>query len=192
MSVELTDNAIELVCHKAKQLVGKMGYTVDDLDDIQQELTIELLGRLPQFDSAKASYNTFVTRAIDSKICKMLRDRQAELRDHQREVCSLNDDINTGETDLVQRYTTFSQDEVDIRMGRCHRPAEDRERLRFDIETVLEELPVDVREAVLLLKTFTPTQAAREMGIPQPTFHEKYLVPLREAFAAKGLAGYCV
>jgi len=123
---ELTDYALELVHHKAWQLVGKAGYTQDDVDDIKQDLIVDLLERLPQFDPAKATYNTFVARLVERKISNLLRDRQAEMRDHRREVCSLNEEIDTGEDEPVQRLTTISQDDQDIRTGKYARPAEER------------------------------------------------------------------
>ena len=188
--IELTDYALELVHHKARQIIGKAGYTRDDLDDIKQDLIVDLLERLPKFDPAKATYNTFVARVVERKICNLLRDRQAEVRDHRRNVCSLNEDIDTGEGEPVQRVTTISQDDHDVRAGKYRRPAEERAHLQLDLEAALADLSPELRQTAVLLQTMSVSQAAREMGVPRRTFREKHLVQLREAFKAKGLNLY--
>jgi len=187
---ELTDYALELVHHKAWQLVGKAGYTQDDVDDIKQDLIVDLLERLPQFDPAKATYNTFVARLVERKISNLLRDRQAEMRDHRREVCSLNEEIDTGEDEPVQRLTTISQDDQDIRTGKYARPAEERAHLQLDMDSVLDGLTPELRQVAEMLQTKSVSQVARELGIPRRTFREKHLTQLREVFAAKGMDDY--
>jgi RNA polymerase sigma-70 factor (ECF subfamily) len=187
---ELTDYALETVHHKARQLVGKAGYTKDDLDDIKQDLLVDLLERLQRFDSAKATYNMFVACVVDRKISNMLRDHQAEKRDRRREDCSLNDEIDDGDEVPVQRLATMSQDKYDIRTGRSPWSAEEREHLRLDIETVLAGLPPDLRRAAELLQTLPTAQVAREMGVARATFYHKYLKRLRAVFAAKGMRDY--
>lgn len=187
---ELNDYALQVVRCKAMQLVGKAGYRQNDLEDIKQELIVHLLERLPRFDPAKASYNTFVARVVERKISNLLRDRQAEMRDHRREVCSLNEEIDTGEEEPKQRLATLDQDEQDIRTGKYRRPAAERGDLRLDVQQVLADLPPDLRRAAQLLQSLPVAQVAREMGVPHATFYDRHLKRLREAFAAKGLADY--
>lgn len=187
---ELTDYALELVHYKAWQLVGKAGYTQDDVGDIKQNLIVDLLERLPQFDPAKATYNTFVARLVERKISNLLRDRRAEMRDHRREVCSLNEEIDTGEDEPVQRLTTISRDGQDIRTGKHSRPAEERAHLQIDMGSVLESLTPELRQVAEMLQTRSVSQVARELGIPRRTFREKYMPRLREVLSAHGMDGY--
>lgn len=182
---ELTTYALNLVHHKARRLIGKAGFRLSDLNDIKQDLIVDLLERLPKFDPAKATYNTFVSRVVERKICNMLRDRQAEVRDHRREVCSLNDEIDTGEDEPKQRLAAISQDDLDHRAGRP--TDEQRAHLHLDIQMVLSELPPPLRRAAKLLQILSVAQVARKMGIPHSTFYDTYLTRLREAFTAKGL-----
>lgn len=187
---ELTDYALELVHHKARQLVGKAGYTRDDLDDIKQDLILDLLERLPKFDPGKATYNTFIARVVERKISNLLRDRQAEMRDHRRDACSLNEEIDDGQGKTVERNTTISQDEHDLRTGKYFRPAGERADLQLDLSDVLSELPEELRAAAEMLMAMRPAQVARELGIPRSTFYETHLAQLRAAFKAKGLDDY--
>ena len=187
---ELNDYARKLVHHKARQLVGKAGYTPNDLDDIKQNLIADLLERLSKFDPAKASYNTFVARVVERKISNLLRDRQAERRDHRREACSLNEEIDIGEDEPVQLMTTISQDEQDIRTGKYSRLADERAHLQLDMDAVLAGLPPQLRQAADMLRTKSVAQVARKLGIPRRTFREGYLVQLRVIFASKNMDDY--
>ena len=113
---QLTKYTMTLVHCKARQLVGKAGYTQDDIKDIEQDLIRDLLERLPKFDPAKATLNTFAVRVVEGKISKLLRDRQAEMRDHRREAFSMNEEIETEEGPM-ERHETIGQDEIDLRTG---------------------------------------------------------------------------
>ena len=53
--------AADLIRHKARQLVGKAGLTEDDRQDLEQELMIDLLGRMKHFNPAKGKKTTFMT-----------------------------------------------------------------------------------------------------------------------------------
>jgi len=187
---ELSDYAFELIYHKARQLVGKAGFTWDDVEDIEQELALDLLERLAKFDPAKATYNTFVARIVERKISKLIRHRMQEMRDYRREDGSLNDPIDNGRGETSERLQTISQDEHDRRTGRHTRPAAERMDLQIDVSGVLAELPPELRRAAELLMTMTVAQAARALGIPRSTFYDTHLAKLREVFEARGLRDY--
>jgi RNA polymerase sigma-70 factor (ECF subfamily) len=187
---ELNDYARTCIHHKARQLVGQAGYTEDDIEDIEQDLTLDLLERLPKFDPAKATLNTFVARCIDHKVSQLLRHRQTEMRDHQREACSLNDEVEVGEEELAERHTTISQDEHDLRIGKHNRPAAERADLQLDVAAVLADLPPELREVAEMLTTMPVAEVARTLGIPRSTLYETHLARLRVTFEAKGLGGY--
>lgn len=188
---DFDDFALDMVNIKATQLVGKAGFTLDDIDDIKQDMILDLLERLAKYDPSKSNFKLFVTCVIDRKGRNLIRHRQMEMRDHRREVCSLNDEINMGiSSDPVQRYSLMDQDDPDIRSGKYRRPTEERNHLRIDMAVVLDDLPPELRRAVELLQCMSVTQAAREMGIPRRTFREKHLVQLRELFKTKGLDQY--
>ena len=188
---ELSDYALELVQHKAWQLVGKAGYTHDDMDDIRQDLIVHLLERLPQFDPAKATYNTFVARLVERKISNLLRDRQAERRDHRREACSLNEEVDSGDDESpVQRLDSISQDEQDHRTGRQTRPAEERAQFQSDMAVVFGVLTPELRQVATMLQRMPVALVARKLNIPRRTFREKHMTQLREIFTAMGMDGY--
>ena len=188
-SCELSDYALELVHHKAWQLVGKAGYTQDDLVDIEQDLIKSLLACMPQFDPAKAKLNTFVDRVVGSKIVDLLRRRNAEIRNRGREAFSLNEEIET-EDGSVEIIETVSQDEIDLRTGRYNRPAAERAHLQIDLNAVVAGLSPDLRQVADMLRTQSVAEVARDLGIPRRTFREKHLAQLREVFAANRMDDY--
>jgi len=188
---DFDDFALDMINIKATQLVGKAGYTLDHIEDIKQAMILDLLERLAKYDPSKSNFKLFVTCVVDRKGQNLVRYRESEMRDHRREDCSLNENVPTADSEEpVERLTTVDQDDQDIRMGRCSRPAEERTQLRLDVEAVLASLSPDQRRAAEMLQTQPVARVARELGIPRRTFRETYLTQLREAFTAKGLALY--
>ncbi len=183
-SYGLNDYAETLIHHKARQLVGEAGYAADDVEELEQELRLDLLRRLPKFDPSKATFKTFVTRLVERKICNLIRNRRREMRDYRCEEGSLNDLVETVEADneKVERIKTITQDEYDLRRGRYRRPAADRLDLQLDISMILSKLPTELRKLAELLKTMSIADAARELGVPRSTIYSSHLVRLRQAF----------
>jgi len=186
---QLTEYTMTLIRHKARQLVGKAGYTKDDVEDIEQDLIRDLLERLPKFDPARATLNTFADRVIGSRVCNLLRHRQTEMRDCRREAFSLNDEIET-EDGPMQLHETVSQDEVDLRTDRYTRPAAERDHLNFDLKAVIVSLPPELQEVAEMLRSHSVAEVVRALGIPRRTFREKHLAQLREVFAASRMDDY--
>ena len=168
---EISDYAAQLIRRKARQLVGKAGFTRDDVEDLEQEMTLDLLERLPKFDPDKAAHTTFVARVIERKISKLFRARKRERRDYRRESGSLNDPITDGEGESTERACTIGQDEVNIRAGRRNRTREEEARLHFDVSLVLSGLPEDLRAVAEQLMAGTITEAAKSLGMPRSTLY---------------------
>jgi len=177
----LTPYLTTLVECKARQLIGKAGYLSDDFEDIKQELSRDLLERLPKFDPAKASINTFADRVAGHKMKSLMRDRQAAMRDWRREAFSLNEEIETDEGETA-RHEFISQDEADLNTGRYDRPEVERACRQMDVAAVLDGLPPELRRVAEMLMTQSVAEVARELGIPRGTFRDRYLERLREAF----------
>lgn len=187
----IDDYAEELIHHKARQMVGNAGFTADDIEDIEQEMRLDLLQRLPKFDPSKATYKTFVSRLVERQISDMIRHSEQEGRDYRREESSLQDAAEFGGDgdEAMERIETVSQDEQDHRFGRQIRSEQERHELRLDIPVALSKLPPDLRELAELLQTMSIAQAARELGIPRTTLYYSRLPQLRQAFRAMGLDG---
>jgi len=178
-----------LIRCKARQLIGKAGLTWNDVEDLEQELMLHLLERLPKFDPEVAARTTFVANIVERKISNILRDRMREKRDGRRQFGSLNDLIEDDEGETIERAYTLDQDAADIRMGRRHRTREEEARLRLDVSLLLSALPDDLRPVAQELLQKTITEAAESLGMPRTTLY--YAIErLRPFFDKAGLNDY--
>jgi hypothetical protein len=76
---DFDDFALDMVNIKAAELVGKAGFTADDLEDIRQDMLLDLIERLAKYDPSKSSFKLFVTYVIDRKGQNMIRrDEEAK------------------------------------------------------------------------------------------------------------------
>jgi len=186
---EIGDYAAKLIRCKARQLVGKAGLTWNDVEDLEQELILHLLERLPKFDPEVAARTTFVAHVVERKISNILRDRMREKRDGRRELGSLNDLIEDDEGETIVRAHTIDQDATDIRMGRRNRTCEEEARLRLDVSLLLSALPDDLHPVAQELLQKTITEAAESLGMPRTTLY--YAIKrLRPLFEKAGLGDY--
>ena len=179
----INDYAQTLIHHQARQLVGQAGYTEDDVEELEQEMRLDLLKRLPKFNPQRATYNTFVARLVERRVCNLIRHRTQKIRDYRREECSLNEVVEPSGHDnkKVELVETITQDEYDLRSGRYNRPAAQRLDLQVDVSIVLAKLPPDLQELAELLKSMSITEAARKLGIPRSKLYSSHLVRLRQA-----------
>jgi RNA polymerase sigma-70 factor (ECF subfamily) len=185
----ISDYAAELIRCKARQLLGKAGFTWSDVEDLEQEMILELIQRFPKFDPAKAAHSTFAARIVEHKISKLFRHRRREMRDYRRESCSLDDTIEDAEGETIWRACTINQDEAAIRLGRRTRTREEETQLRIDISLVLAKLPDDLREIAGQLLTKSVAEVARDLGIPRTTLYES-VKRLRPFFEDTALRNY--
>ena len=175
---QLNEYARSVIRNKARQLIGKYGFTHDDREDLEQEMVLDLLVRLPRFDPEKACLNTFVSRIVDRKVSTMIRRQRAGKRDHRREAWSLDEPIGDGGG--ADRSEAVGEDD----------PEPDRLDLRLDLQVAVEDLSPELRRLVELLLTHTKVDAAAELGVPRSTLYGNGIARLRKAFEDRGLREY--
>ena len=181
--------AENLIKYKARRLVGRAGFVRSDQEDIEQELRLDLLRRLSNFDPNKATLNTFADRVVEHKIASIIEARKAGLRDYRRQRCSLNDPLKTPDGKPAERGDMLDQDATLLRTGGANRPADERIDLRDDIRTVLAGLPPELRRLCRRLMKRTPTEVERETGTARGTQYESFET-LRRRFEKARLKEY--
>ena len=187
---EIYTYARKTVRNKARQLMGKGGLTLDDIEDVQADMTLDILSRLPKLDLTKGTFKTFIMRLVERRISQIFRHRTQEKRDFRRKDGSLNDLIEDTEGGLTERWNTISEDDADIRRGKRDRIREEQEQIKLDVSFVIPKLPDDLREVVAdLLVTGTIAETARNLGIPRPTLYGA-LERIRRIFTEKDLQDY--
>ena len=155
------DYAERLIRSKAKGLIGKAGFVESDVEDIEQELRLDVWRRLSRFDPKRSKRETFITRLVEHKLASILEHRRAAVRDPYREACSLNKPV--GDAENVEIGDSIEDN---------RRTSTDTSDLVHDLACVLDHLPPKLRALAEELKTKTPSEIARERGVPRGTLYE--------------------
>jgi RNA polymerase sigma-70 factor (ECF subfamily) len=186
----IDEYAIRLIRKKAGQLVGKVGFTEADREDLEQELIIDLLQRLSKFNPNRANRKTFITRVVTNRVATLIELQKTDRRNYRLYSDSLNDYIDIGGGDLVEREVTIASDEYLQNTGRCSRPLRELEELSLDIERIIAKLPPKTRNLCERLKREkTISDVAREMGITRETVYQS-IKELRKSFEKSGVKKY--
>ena len=172
--------ASRLIKFKARQLSRRPGFSVSDLGDIEQELYLDVLQRLPKYDPDRAQLNTFIARIVDRKIASLLRYHMAAKRCCNREECSLNDPVLDGDGRPVQRHQTTPE-----ATNSSHRLRD----LEHDIGDVLTDVPTIQRTVATKLANGTINSISSDLGISRRTVM-RHIKELRQQFEDAGLRDY--
>ena len=181
--------AVRLIKYKARRLIGQAGFSASDRDDLEQEMILDLLRRLPKYNPERAQLNTFIARVVEHKIATLIEARKAGIRDYRRCRCSLNDWFEDEEGRSVERVDTFDQEDYLLRTGAQSRPSDELSALAIDVAAVLEGLPPELRDLCQRLEAETVTEISRDTGVPRGTIYES-IKKLREIFEDAGLKDY--
>jgi RNA polymerase sigma-70 factor (ECF subfamily) len=160
-----------LIRRKARQLVGRAGFTTQDLEDLEQELATRLIKFLRAFDPSKAHRNAFTTMVVNQQVASILRHRRAQRR-HHNSTCSLNVTINVDGDGPVELCQAITQREYDARRGVSSRDDAELVELASDIASLTARLPPSWQTLLERRKTRTMQQVSREMGIPRSTLND--------------------
>jgi len=181
---DVDEYARRLISSKAKQLVGKAGFTESDREDIEQELMLDLLERLPSYDPTRGSKHTFIARVVDHRIARLVERRTAAKRDRGRPVLSLSELMGLEDARLERRSATIEEGGKAI----YRRRGEARD-LALDLAELLDDLPHELRGLCERLRTQSVSDISRETGVPRSTIYG-WIRKLRGAFSERGLDQY--
>ena len=168
--VDVTDKFSRTKIRKlAKFMIRESTFMRCDLEDIIQELTLDLVQRMPQFDPNKARWSTFVRRVTHNKAADMIRRGNSQMKVEERKVQSLNNFVDDGDGHFVQVQETVRSDEADNRLQSEHIDGEVYLDLVQDIELLLEQLPGWLREICEQLKELSMAEVARKRRMARST-----------------------
>ena len=185
----IDEYAVQIIKYKARQLVGRVGFTESDREDLEQEMLMDLLQRLPKYNPDRAQRNTFIARVVEHKIATIIEARKAGLRDYRLCNCSLNERLEDGEGGSVERIEIIDQEDyLRLTAGLSRSTAELRD-LSFDVRQAIEKLPPELRELCRRLGVDTITELSRDTGVPRGTIYES-LKKLRAILEVAGLKDY--
>jgi RNA polymerase sigma-70 factor (ECF subfamily) len=185
----IDDYAVKIIKYKAKQLVGRYGLTIFDREDLEQEMILDLLHRLPKYNPKRARRNTFIARVVEHKVATIIEARKAGMRDYRLCRCSLNDRFENEEGNFIERMESIDQEDYLLRTGQLPRSTPDKRRLATDIRKTIDSLSPELRELCIRLATDTVMEISRDTGIPRGTIYES-IKKLRAIFEDTGLREY--
>lgn len=183
-SQQLPEEFHALVRQKARRVAGRFGFSRSDRDDIEQELCVCLLTRMRGLDESVTNREAFVTTVLDRCVATLMRRKRAQKRSRPGE-SSLNVGASDEDGRNVTADRTVSEAQNRKRIGDC--PLSDLERveLEMDVATVVDRLPSDLRPLARLLKEYSVSECARQLGISRTTLQYQ-MAQLREAFVSSG------
>jgi len=181
--------AIGIIKYKARRLVGRKGFIQPDREDLNQEMILDLLRRLPKYDPNRAKRSTFIGCVVDHKIATLIEAREAGMRDYRLCRCSLNDLIKEEDDDSDEQKETIDQENYLRVTGRYSPTAIESLDVSIDLGKEIEKLPPKLRALCKRLCFETVTEISHDTGTPRGTIYDS-LKKIRTAFEAAGLLDY--
>ncbi|MBU0640957.1 MAG: hypothetical protein KKB50_19005 [Planctomycetes bacterium] len=127
------------IARKARQLAGSAGFTTSDVEDIEQDIRLDVLQRLPRFDPARSNRHTFVAMLVRRCAASILERQRAEKRNRGQRPQSLNAPVRDTDGREVELHQTV--DAHACRPG----PSEESRDLIADVRRVVAGLPDHLR-----------------------------------------------
>jgi len=168
----LDDYCINLIRYKTRRLIGQVGYTRSDQEDIEQDLSLHLRQQLPKHDHRKGTLKTFVNTVLDNKIRTMVSARLTSQYDFRQHDYSLDEMIEADTGDMVSRAEAINAEEYLIHTGRLDRPVIERLELRIDVRCAVSLLPTDLQKLCARLQEQTIVDIAHEDGVSRHKIDE--------------------
>ena len=147
--------ALQFVRYHARQLARRRAVPGMELEDYEQDLIADLIGRDPRFDPTRAAYPTFADRIIRNRVSTLtqtgLRMRRAGDQDFG---------ATTTESSLeAQAVSDWSR-------------TEDGCSLRLDLERFVGTLPMRLRRCCRWLLAENRLAAAAALGLHRSSLYE--------------------
>ena len=180
--------AVRLIRKRARQLVGGAGFMPCDVPDLEQELAMDLLTRLPKFRDGGAPRESFIAVAIKHRAATLVEARMAAKRDFRKFAFSLEQVFVDDDGKKRDGYDRLDREKIldsdGIRRGL---PDQNEKMARaIDLDRVLQKLSPELRELCDLLSELNVSEAATASGLSRDTLYRR-IKTLRETFESEGL-----
>ena len=181
--------AVRLIKKMARRLIGSAGFTESDRDDLEQEMAMDLLLRLPKYQEGRAARKAFIAVAIRHKAASLIEAQEASNRDYRKVAYSLDQDSEDEKGEVTSGYDRLDKE---ILLEPSDRPGSaevDQMCLALDIDRVLRKLSPDLRQLCELLAEFNVTEIARTTGQCRDTIYRR-IKTLQQVFESEGLRDF--
>lgn len=180
------DYAVYLISYKIGRIIGILGFTSDDREDLEQDLILHLLENWPQFDSERGSVKTFINCVLNNRIRHIMASRKTQKAGFGKWTVSLDEKIENEDGCGVMRIDTMDREEYMLRVGSIRQPAFDECELRMDVERIISQLSPELKDLCERLMSQNVTEVSEETGIPRHRLYPS-IRKLRCIFEEAGL-----
>ena len=149
-----------LIRRKVHRLVGRHGFTVNDREDLTQELALQAHVASSHFDPARAKAVTFYEHVLCHKAASLVRYQQAQKRRRCR--------VRHSDGDVLFSWA-----------------ADAKEDLSADVRDAIRRLPPCLRNLALYLQNQNLAEASRTLGLTRQQARSRRDV-IAEYFRAAG------
>lgn len=173
------------------RLIGRAAITIDDLEDLRQDMLCDLCERMSRYRPELGDIRTFITHVVQNKVATILKERRAEKRgggipnlslDWESEDQEEDDDV----ADLKERYSV--DDYLRLTRG-PGRSVEEQLDLSFDLRRIITRLQPHEQVICLLLIDQDVSGTSSVIGIPRSTLRD-LIKKLRVIAKREGLGIY--
>ena len=181
--------AVRLIRKRARRLVGGAGFAPCDVPDLEQELAMDLLTRLPKFQEGRAGLESFIAIAIKHRAATLVEAQKAAKRDFRKIAFSLDQDSVDEDGEKHDGYDRLDSERlIDPSDGGRRTLPDQTEKmaLAIDLDRVLQKLSPELRRLCKLLSELNVSEVAQATGLSRDTLYRR-IKTLRETFESEGL-----
>jgi RNA polymerase sigma factor (sigma-70 family) len=156
---------VTVIKREARSLVGRYGYTISDIEEIEHDLFRKVWVSLPGLSATV--FAAAINQIVNHEIIDMIRKRERECRDWRRVAFSLDDSLPDAEDE-----DEFVADVMDLTKSfdaGFSRPASwhERREMAADLDDALVALPRELRDLAETLDACggNLSEAARDLGV---------------------------
>jgi RNA polymerase sigma-70 factor (ECF subfamily) len=161
--------AADLIRRKARELCRLSAFQNCDRTDIEQELRLVLVKRLPKFDASIAHFNAFVTTVVERFCASLIEHQTAKSRSPKRNGGSLNQTCTGAEGKVSQAANQIEESHTSNRTGVRMRSKAQLFDLETDVASVIGDLPDEMQDLCERLKHDSVTKVAEDLGLARST-----------------------
>lgn len=181
-----TEYARTLIRVKARQIVRRPGFSMSDTDDVEQDLFLQLLNQIQQFDPSRGSLNTFIARVVDSAVAMLVRERGRNKRAPATGVIqSLEVLVDQTDGPPSPLGATLSQDDAQRRTGVDAMSSSELFELADDISHLMDALPPELQAVCRARMDRNRKETERDLDLSRRNY-DSAIEQIRDHFAHGG------
>ncbi|MDP8228353.1 MAG: sigma-70 family RNA polymerase sigma factor [Candidatus Electryoneaceae bacterium] len=175
---------LQFIRKSIKRMIHRIGW-IDETADLEQDIWLYVLQRLPKHDPDKSDMQPFIILLIKHKIADMFKSWNGAKRSWHRAMVSLNDSIVDECGNTVERWECVDQSS---HLG-FYRSEQDRQDLKIDMDSVMSSLPEKLQFIATQLQERSITEISRQFGIPRSSLYNS-IKRLRGMLEEAGISDY--